>query len=80
MNGLRVYINTEGSETRDGQGVFYSRRDDGPFYRWRYEEKAGRWRVARVHSSGFSPKFLSMTNWKVVPAALQRSMGEHYQD
>ena len=80
MNGLRVYINQETAEKRGGYGVFYSRRDDGPFYRWCYEETVGQWRVSRVHSSEFSHRVLSTTNWKVVPVALQRSMGDHYQE
>jgi len=80
MNGLRVYVNQAGPETRGGHGIFYSRRDDGPFYRWFFEEKIGAWRVARVQASDFSPKALSTANWKGVPVALQRSMGEHYQE
>jgi len=75
MNGLRVYINHG-----DTDGVFYSRRDDGPFYCWCYQEQVGQWRVARVSSSKFSPRILSTTSWKVVPAALQRSIREHYQE
>jgi len=39
MNGLRVYVNSIGSGTCPGSGVFYSRRGDGPYYLWRYEEK-----------------------------------------
>jgi len=80
MNGLRVYINTETTETRGGYGVFYSRRENGPYYRWFYEEQVSQWRVARVHSSGFSPRVLCARSWKIVPAALQRSMVEHYQE
>ncbi len=80
MNGLRVYINPEVTEKSGGYGVFYSRRESGPYYRWRYEEKVSSWRGARVQSSDFSPRLLSTTNWKVVPAALQKSMIEHYQE
>ena len=45
MNGLRVYIKPNGTELRSGPEVFYSRRGNGPFYRWLYEEKAAQWRV-----------------------------------
>jgi hypothetical protein len=78
MNGLRVYINPQSTETRGDYGVFYSRREGGPYYRWYYEEKICQWRVSRMQSSDFSPKTLCTTNWKVVPAALQRDMVEHY--
>ena len=80
MNGLRVFVNTQMIETRGGYDVFYSRREGGPFYRWCYEEKLHQWRVARVQSSDFSPKILCAASWKGVPAALQRSMVEHYQE
>ena len=80
MNGLRVYINTQATETHEGCGVFYSRRADGPYYRWRYDEKVTQWRVARMRLSDVTPKVLCTTNWKALPTALQRSMVEHYQE
>ncbi len=78
MNGLRVYIKPNGAEPAGSQKVFYSRRGNGPFYRWRYEEKAGQWRVSRVIAADFAPQSLSMASWKAVPAALQTRLGEHY--
>ena len=80
MNGLRVYINPQVKETCGGFGVFYSRRENGPYYRWAFEEAVSLWRVSRVSLSDFSPKALSNANWKGVPAALQKSMVEHYQE
>ena len=80
MNGLRVFTNPHLQETRGGFGVFYSRRENGPYYRWAYEEKVSHWRVARVQPSDFALKVLSNASWKVVPAALQKSMVEHYQE
>ncbi len=67
-------------ETCGGFGVFYSRRENGPYYRWAYEETVSLWRVSRVSPSDFVPKALSNANWKGVPAALQKSMVEHYQE
>jgi hypothetical protein len=78
MNGLRVYVNTISSETRTGSSVFYSRRGDGPYYLWRYEEKLGQWRGSRVHADDFTPRDLSMARWKIVPQTLQTKLGEHY--
>ena len=78
MNGLRVYLNVGGVDTRNGQRVFYSRRADGPYYRWWYEEKLGQWRGSRVHASDFTPRALSMASWKVVPMELQARLDEHY--
>src|SRR6476660_6365421 len=71
VNGLRVYINPQGKETCGGFGVFYSRRENGPYYRWAFEESVSLWRVSRVSPSDFSPKALANANWKGVPAALQ---------
>lgn len=80
VNGLRIYVNGEVPEAPSGHRVFYSRRADGPYYRWRYEEKLKRWRGARVSAADFSPKDLAMSNWKTVPPSLQRSLGDHYQE
>jgi hypothetical protein len=80
MNGLRVYVNSISANTRVGEGVFYSRRGAGPFYRWRFEEKYGQWRGSRVLSADFAPKDLTMARWKIVPMTLQDKLGEHYLD
>lgn len=81
MNGLRVYINqiaAEGKIPFDGQRVFYTRREDGPFYRWRYEEALQQWIFSRVHASDLAPKALSIASWTVVPNALRVRLSEHY--
>lgn len=80
MNGLRVYINTEGMDARGVPSVFYSRRADGPFYCWRYEERLGKWCFSRLHPPGWMPKSLCVAVWKAVPSALQVRLGEHYLD
>lgn len=80
MNGLRVYTNSAATEIISGHNVFYSRRADGPFYRWRYEEKLGKWLVSRLQKSELTPKPLSLASWKVVPPALQAKLGEHYME
>jgi hypothetical protein len=80
VNGLRVYINRGVPEATGGDRVFYSRRADGPYYRWRYEVEPQQWRVARMHSSDVSPRELYMSNWKTIPSALQKSLIDHYQE
>jgi hypothetical protein len=80
MNGLRVYVNTQKREMHDGYRVFYSRRENGPYYRWRYDQKLSQWRVSRQHSGELTPNLLCKTNWKAVPEVLQVSMVEHYQE
>jgi hypothetical protein len=77
MNGLRIYINRIEPETTDDR-IFYSRRADGPYYRWRFEERLEQWRSARMHFEDVSPHDLCLSNWKTVPSALQRSLSEHY--
>ena len=37
MKDLRVYVGPAAPRARGGQEVFYSRRADGPYYRWLYE-------------------------------------------
>jgi hypothetical protein len=80
MIGLRVYIHDTIAENINGQSVFYSRREDGPYYRWAFDDTLREWRVGRVLNSAISSKDLTMAAWKRLPVALQRSMVEHYQD
>ena len=77
MNGLRIYVIADLAPLGDPD-AFYSRRDNGPFYCWT-PCKSG-WSAARVSSSTLSVKELTATSWKLVPAALQKSIVEHYQD
>ena len=78
MNGLRVYINPSGAGGLAGLAKFYSRRADGPFYCWFYEEQAGQWHVGRVQLPDLTMRVLRPTSWKSVPAELQAKMSEHY--
>ncbi|MFN2576370.1 MAG: hypothetical protein ABR607_01625 [Pyrinomonadaceae bacterium] len=79
MNGLRMYMDGGGAETRRTLRVFYSRREDGPYYRWIYDDAIRKWRVGRVKSVTLA-RTLSAAAWKTLPVALQRSIVEHYQD
>lgn len=76
MRELHVYVNASGAPAE--REVFYSRRADGPLYRWRYEEAHGRWRFSRVHRSRLTFRALCLANWRAVPTTLQASLGEHY--
>jgi hypothetical protein len=78
MNGLRIYVIADLASLVKDPDAFYSRRDNGPFYRWTLGRSS--WLAARVSSSTLSVKELTATSWKLVPAALQKSIVEHYQD
>jgi hypothetical protein len=78
MNGLRVYVNPTATNAPCRHVVFYSRRADGPYYRWCYEEQLGRWRVSRVYLPGLTLRVLSVASWKAVPVTLQARLNEHY--
>jgi hypothetical protein len=86
MNGLRVYFYTSGQDAHSSSSsgscpeAFYSRRADGPYYHWRYEETRGGWCCSRVRLPDPALKALSIANWKSVPTALQTRLGEHYLD
>jgi hypothetical protein len=80
MQGLRVYISATASTT-DAQSkpeVFYSRRGEGPYYRWHYAADAGRWRSSRLRLD-LVPDSLR-TAQKAVPAELRIELLEHYLD
>jgi hypothetical protein len=80
MIGLRVYTHETIAEPISGHLVFYSRREDGPYYRWVFDDALSEWRVGRVLNSGIAAKDLTLATWKKLPVALQRSMVEHYQE
>ena len=90
MSGLRVYvdspISTEtapiGIEVDDtaAKRVFYSRRGNGPIYRWLYEETRAHWRALRMNTSDFDTHKLANASWKTVPETLQAQLGAHYLD
>jgi hypothetical protein len=77
---LRVYINQVGAGMPGEQGVFYSRRADGPYYRWHYEDEAGHWLASRVRLSNLTLRALDLSNWQTVPPALQAMLLKHYLD
>ena len=78
MRDLRVYVDSSIADAHDAGATFYSRRSDGPVYRWLYEEGTGRWRFSRVHLSKFELRVFCVAEWRVVPASLRARLGEHY--
>jgi hypothetical protein len=78
MNGLKVYTKTASTALANGDQEFYSRRGNGPIYRWLYEDKPARWRVLRMHTSDFKSHELSAATWKSVPEKLQSQLSDHY--
>ena len=90
MSGLRVFVDspipTETSsigievDATVAKRVFYSRRGNGPIYRWLYEESRAHWRALRMNTSDFDTHKLSNASWKTVPETLQAQLGAHYLD
>lgn len=90
MSGLRVYVNSPSASLTSSleieednirvDKVFYSRRGNGPIYRWLYEEKLAHWRALRMHTSDFDSHKLCNASWKSVPETLQVQLGAHYLD
>lgn len=80
MNGLRIYSQLPSAGSPVGKETFYSRRADGPYYQWRYEEVRGRWVVSRLNTISVSVKEFTLTPWKNVPAALKLSLSDHYSE
>ena len=78
MNGLRVYAPTVSNSSDYARAVFYSRRDTGPFYLWRYDQDLDTWRPSRIHTVDVTPQTFIAATWKSLPHALQARLGEHY--
>ncbi|MDQ3255759.1 MAG: hypothetical protein M3R15_17985 [Acidobacteriota bacterium] len=77
-SGLRVYVNTVGADTFTKHGVFYSRRENGPYYRWHYEAEVDRWHGSRVHLEA-TPKSFRQAQGRML-LALRTQLLAHYQD
>jgi hypothetical protein len=76
--GLRVYIHPASTDVPGEPGVFYSRRECGPYYRWSFGDESVRWRSLRVHPSALTVRTLCVASWAAVPSALQARLDEHY--
>ena len=77
MKGLRVYL-TKGANPLGGGHIFYSQREGGPYYRWRYEELRGEWLCSRLHGGDLSLTELVSAPWKDIPALLKTTLDQHY--
>jgi hypothetical protein len=78
MRDLHVYVDSVGPEACGEQTAFYSRRADGPYYRWLDAEGAGRWRYSRVKLDKLTLRVLCVARWDDVPTTLRKRLGEHY--
>ena len=78
MRDLHVYVEHADSGARGQRAAFYSRRADGPFYRWLDAEGSGRWRYSRVSLDRLTVRMLCVAPWEALPAALRSRLGEHY--
>lgn len=76
-NGIRVYTQLVDKAAHDVE-LFYSRRGNGPIYRWSYEAAKQHWRVLRMHLSDFATHELCLASWKSVPDQLQAQLNQHY--
>jgi hypothetical protein len=78
MRDLHVYVDSVGAGGRGEHAAFYSRRADGPFYRWFYAEGSGRWLYSRVSLDRLTLRVLCAARWEAVPTTLRDRLGEHY--
>jgi hypothetical protein len=73
-----MYVPAPGGTSPGSGHVFYSRRGNGPYYCWLFEEVNQRWNVSRVISNSFDSHHLSLATWKTVPTTLQSRLSDHY--
>jgi hypothetical protein len=78
--GLRIYINPAGLKAQGEPGVFYSRRECGPYYRWSFGGESVQWLGSRVYPTSLTLKAFCNASWKLVPPALQARLDEHYSE
>ena len=77
MKGLRVFL-SERANPLGGGHIFYSQREGGPYYRWRYEELRGEWLFCRLHAGDLTLTELVSTPLKDIPALLKTTLDQHY--
>ena len=77
MKGLRVYLSNRANPLGGGH-IFYSQREGGPYYRWRYDELRGEWLCSRIHGVDLSLTELVSAPWKDIPALLKTTLDQHY--
>ena len=78
MRDLHVYVAPVSTDVCGECNAFYSRRADGPYYRWFYAEGTGRWLYSRVSLDRLALRVLCVARWDAVPTALRARLGEHY--
>ena len=78
MRDLHVYVDSLSSGVSGEPAAFYSRRADGPYYRWLYAEGAGRWSPSRVSLDKPAQRVLCVARWEALPTELRKRLGEHY--
>lgn len=76
--GLRIYINPAALDGEGEPGVFYSRRECGPYYRWSFGDEAVRWRSSRVSPTALTVRAFCVASWTTLPPALQARLDDHY--
>ena len=75
MRGLRVYAPDPRMSPQEGPAII-SRREDGPYYRWRHVAAAGSWHVSRVPRE-LLPPLVALSSAEL-PTSLRARLREHY--
>jgi hypothetical protein len=78
VNGLHLFIANRGTNITANIPVFYSRRYDGPYYRWSYDERMKQWRPSRMHAIQLQELTLCVSKLEQCPVSLKKSLAEHY--
>jgi hypothetical protein len=79
MKELHVYSNPLDTNWRGEPTVFYSRRADGPYYRWlNIANEPEQWTFSRVHFSNIDASELCIAKWASIPVTLRARLREHY--
>jgi hypothetical protein len=78
VSGLRVYIRVVSVQPDFKVASFYSCKNGGPVYQWRYDDPSNSWRSTRVSSVTINSKTFCPARWKSIPTSLRARLTEHY--
>ncbi len=80
LTGVRIFTLDSEDVRSDVSQIFFSRRSEGPYYRWSFAEDQQKWRSMRVPHDQLPHLPLNAWSWRNIPHALQRSLVDHYQE
>ncbi|MFN2533512.1 MAG: hypothetical protein ABR555_19700 [Pyrinomonadaceae bacterium] len=80
MKGLKLYTKLPVATAVPISSLFYSRRNQGPLYKWHYDHGLDGWRSRRLNDFEIELAQFCVASWQSIPESLQSKLREHYME